>query len=224
MGQVRVEALRGVDLRVDEGEFVSIMGPSGSGKSTLLNLIGCLDRPTSGACMVAGHRTDRLSDGALADLRNRTLGFVFQDFSLLSHLDALANVELPLIYRGIARGERRRRAEEALAAVGLSHRKHHRPRQLSGGEQQRVAIARALAAGPKIILADEPTGALDSVSSQQIMAIFQRLNRERGITIVQVTHEETVARHAQRLVRVRDGRIESDEPIEHPLQAEEASA
>ncbi|MBX6351588.1 MAG: ABC transporter ATP-binding protein [Clostridia bacterium] len=219
LGQVTVEALRGVDLEIRAGEFVSIMGPSGSGKSTLLNLIGCLDVPTEGVCEVAGRRTDRLSDNALAELRNRYLGFVFQDFSLLRHLDARANVELPLIYRGLGARLRRRLAEEALATVGLASRMHHRPGQLSGGEQQRVAIARALASGPTVILADEPTGALDTVAGRVVMGVFQKLNRERGITIVQVTHEPEIARHAKRLVRLRDGRVEEDAPVPDPLDA-----
>lgn len=229
MGQVEVQALKGVDLTVYRGEFVSIMGPSGSGKSTLLNLIGCLDRPTTGTCEIAGKRADRLSDNALADLRNELLGFVFQDFSLLAHRDARQNVELPLIYRGLSGRERRRRATMALEAVGLGHRATHRPRQLSGGEQQRVAIARALAAQPLLLLADEPTGALDSANGSLIMGVFQRLNREHGLTIVQVTHEEDIARHSDRILRMRDGRLESDEPVtdrifaEVPLELEEAN-
>ncbi|MDI3317327.1 MAG: ABC transporter ATP-binding protein [Bacillota bacterium] len=220
-GQVHVDALRGVDLAVESGEFVSIMGPSGSGKSTLLNLIGCLDRPTSGSREVAGRLTDRMSDGALADLRNRFLGFVFQDFRLMPDLDALANVELPLVYRGLPARERHRLAMAALEAVGLAARAHHRPSQLSGGEQQRVAIARALVGRPALILADEPTGALDSHSSRVIMAIFQRVNREQGLTVVQVTHDERVARHASRLIRLLDGRVVSDEPVADRLLADE---
>ncbi|MDI3299079.1 MAG: ABC transporter ATP-binding protein [Bacillota bacterium] len=222
-GQVRVDALRDVDLSVESGEFVSIMGPSGSGKSTLLNLVGCLDRPTSGSREIAGQLTDRMSDGALADLRNRFLGFVFQDFRLMPDLDALANVELPLVYRGLPARERHRLARAALEEVGLAARAHHRPAQLSGGEQQRVAIARALVGQPALILADEPTGALDSQSSRMIMAIFQRLNRERGLTIVQVTHDERVARHGGRLIRLLDGRVVSDEPVVERIVEEEAA-
>ncbi|MCL6520897.1 MAG: ABC transporter ATP-binding protein [Firmicutes bacterium] len=222
-GQVRVDALRDVDLTVEAGEFVSIMGPSGSGKSTLLNLIGCLDRPSAGSREIAGASTDRMDDGELAELRNRFLGFIFQDFRLMPDLDALANVELPLVYRGLPARERHRLALKALEEVGLAARARHRPAQLSGGEQQRVAIARALVGQPALILADEPTGALDSQSSRMIMAIFQRLNRERGLTIVQVTHDERVARHGSRLVRLLDGRLVRDEPVVEPIVEEEAA-
>jgi len=217
MGQVRIDALSGIDLTVEQGDFISIMGPSGSGKSTLLNIIGCLDLPTSGTYELAGQRVDRLSDNRLADIRNRFIGFVFQSFHLIPDLDAQANVELPLIYRGIGGGERRRLAIAALEAVGLGDRRHHRPAQLSGGEQQRVAIARALVGEPAVILADEPTGSLDSRSGQTIMAIFQRLNRERGIAIIQVTHSETVARHGRRVVRLLDGQVEREEVMGQPL-------
>lgn len=218
-GAARVDALRGVDLTVNQGEFLSIMGPSGSGKSTLLNILGCLDRPTSGSYTLAGRRVDGLRDVQLAAVRNRFIGFIFQDFHLIPDLDALANVALPLIYRGVPGRERRARAEAALAAVGLSGRLRHRPGQLSGGEKQRVAIARALAAEPALILADEPTGALDSSNGRAIMAVFQRLNRERGLTIIQVTHDEAVARHGRRIVRLLDGAIDREETVDNPLQA-----
>lgn len=210
-GQVRIDALRGIDLTIEQGWFVSIMGPSGSGKSTLLNIIGCLDLPTSGTYELAGQRVDRLPDGRLADVRNQLIGFVFQSFHLLSDMDAQANVELPLIYRGLGRRERETRAKTALEAVGLGPRRHHRPAQLSGGEQQRVAIARALVGDPLVILADEPTGALDSRSGQTIMGIFQQLNRERGLTIVQVTHDENIARYGGHIVHLLDGLVEREE-------------
>ncbi|GAW92622.1 ABC transporter ATP-binding protein [Calderihabitans maritimus] len=218
-GQIRVNALKGISLTVEEGEFVSIMGPSGSGKSTLLNIIGCLDRPTSGTYELAGQRIENLSDSRLADIRNRFIGFVFQSFHLIPDLDAQANVELPLIYRGMGARERRFRAVQALEAVGLAERRHHRPSQLSGGEQQRVAIARALVGDPKVILADEPTGALDSRSGRNIMAIFQQLNRERGITIVQVTHEKDIACYGRRIVYLLDGQVEREEILEDPQVA-----
>lgn len=219
-GQIRVEALKNISVVVEKGEFITIMGPSGSGKSTLLNLIGCLDRPSSGSYLLAGEPVERLSDGKLADIRNRFIGFVFQSFHLLANLDAQANIELPLIYRGAGRRERRAKAAAALAAVGLSDRKHHLPSQLSGGEQQRVAIARALVGDPSVILADEPTGALDSASGQTIMAIFQRLNKERSLTIIQVTHEDAIARHAHRIIFLKDGKIEREETLAEPLVAE----
>lgn len=218
MGQIRIDALKGIDLAVERGDFVSIMGPSGSGKSTLLNIIGCLDPPTSGTYELAGQRVEKLADIRLAEIRNRFIGFIFQSFHLLPDLDALGNVELPLIYRGIGGRERRRQAMAALEAVGLGDRRHHRPSQLSGGEQQRVAIARALVAEPAVILADEPTGSLDSRSGQIIMAIFQRLNRERGMAIVQVTHDEHIARHGRRVVRLLDGQVEREE-VTHQLLA-----
>ncbi|MBO8168417.1 MAG: ABC transporter ATP-binding protein [Thermoanaerobacteraceae bacterium] len=214
-GQVRVEALKGVDLAVEKGDFVSIMGPSGSGKSTLLNIIGALDRPSSGIYELAGKRVDKLSDNKLAEIRNEFIGFVFQSFHLLPDLTAQANVELPLIYRGISSKERRRRAVAALESVGLGNRIHHRPAQLSGGEQQRVAIARALVGEPEVILADEPTGALDSRTGEHIMAIFQKLNREQGLTIVQVTHEEDIAHYGRRIIRLLDGEIEREEILEN---------
>ena len=209
---VDVHALRGVSLRVDAGEYVAVIGPSGSGKSTLMHLLGCLDRPTTGTLTVGGHDTRRLSDGELAKLRNLTIGFVFQSFALLARTTAVENVALPLVYRGLGRAERRRRAVEALSAVGLDHRLHHRPSQLSGGEQQRVAIARALVGEPSVLLADEPTGNLDTRSGADIMAILDRLNHERGVAVVLVTHEKGIAAHARRVVFVRDGLIERDEP------------
>ncbi|MFO7152960.1 MAG: ABC transporter ATP-binding protein [Bacillota bacterium] len=212
-GRGTVKALSDINLAVKKGEFVSIMGPSGSGKSTLLNIIGCLDRPTAGEYFLDGMKVDRLSDDKLAEIRNRYIGFVFQKFHLLQGLDALGNVELPLIYRGIGSAERKRRAKEALDAVGLSDRMRHRPSELSGGEQQRVAIARALAQEPLLILADEPTGSLDSNTGRTIMELFQKLNAERGITVVMVTHDRDMAGYGRRIVRLLDGRIKEEEFI-----------
>jgi len=214
-GQVLIQALKSINLSIEEGDFVSIMGPSGSGKSTLLNLIGCLDRPSSGTYQIAGQRVERMSDNQLADIRNQLLGFVFQSFHLLPDLNSQENVELPLIYRGMGGGERRKRAVEALKSVGLGERIHHRPSQLSGGEQQRVAIARAIAGDPKVLLADEPTGALDSRTSDTIMEIFTDLNNKRGITIVQVTHEKNVAEFGHRIYHLLDGEIERIEDVQH---------
>ena len=209
---IDVHALRGVSLRVDAAEYVAVIGPSGSGKSTLMHLLGCLDRPTTGTLAVGGQDTRSLSDGELARLRNRTIGFVFQSFALLARTTAVENVALPLVYRGLGHAERRRRAVDALSAVGLGHRLHHRPSQLSGGEQQRVAIARALVGEPSVLLADEPTGNLDTRSGAEIMAILDRLNLEHGVAVVLVTHEPAIAAHARRIVFVRDGLIERDEP------------
>lgn len=218
VGKLEVHALRGVTVTVDRGEFVSIMGPSGSGKSTLMNIIGCLDRPTSGTYHLSGQDVSRLSERALAEIRNRRIGFIFQSFNLLPSLTARENVELPLIYRGITGAIRRRLAEAALERVGLSHRINHRPLELSGGEQQRVAIARALVGKPRLILADEPTGNLDSRTGAEIMALFQQLNEEENITIIQVTHDPDMARHGKRLLYLRDGAIVSDTVVEDRLR------
>ncbi len=207
---VDVAALRGVTLRVDAGEYVAVSGPSGSGKSTLMHLLGALDRPTAGVVRINDRDISALSDTALAELRNRTIGFVFQAFHLLPRVTALENVCLPLVYRGVRRAERRQLAREALDAVGLTHRVDHRPNQLSGGEQQRVAIARALVGQPRVIFADEPTGNLDSRTGAEVMGVLDRLNAERGVAVVLVTHEPTVAEHARRQIRVRDGLIEYD--------------
>ncbi len=207
---VSIEALRGVTLRIDAGEYVAIIGPSGSGKSTLMHLLGALDRPTSGTVLVDGRDTARMSDPELAALRNATIGFVFQSFQLLARTSAVDNVALPLVYRGVRAAQRRSRAVAALESVGLGHRLHHRPSQLSGGEQQRVAIARALVGEPRVLLADEPTGNLDTRSGEEVLAILERLNVERGVAVVLVTHEADVARRARRRLHVRDGRIEVD--------------
>ena len=210
MGDVEVHALRGVSLRIDEGEFVAIMGTSGSGKSTTMNIIGCLDSPTRGHYELDGQDVSQLSKDERADIRLKKLGFVFQGFNLLARTSALENVELPMLYAGVEPAERHRRAKEALHAVGLAGREQNHPNQLSGGQQQRVAIARALVNDPKLILADEPTGALDSRTSVEVMDIFQRLNRERGITLVLVTHEPDIAEYADRVVVFKDGRIRKD--------------
>jgi putative ABC transport system ATP-binding protein len=210
VGQTAVPALRGVSLTMVSGEFVVIMGSSGSGKSTLMNLLGCLDSPSTGTYHLAGEDVLRLSSNKLAAVRNKRIGFVFQQFNLLGRATALENVELPLVYAGFGRRERRRRARAALTQMGLSDREHHRPSQLSGGQQQRVAMARALVNEPLLLLADEPTGALDSVTSDEIMAELARLN-EGGLTVVLVTHDAHVARYARRLIHLKDGRVVSDE-------------
>jgi putative ABC transport system ATP-binding protein len=217
MGDVEVHALREVSLTISEGESVAVMGPSGSGKSTLMNILGCLDRPSSGGYWLVGEEVSQLDRNALARLRNRTLGFVFQSFNLLSRTTALENVELPLLYAGVSAHERHARAREALARVGLGDRMHHHPNQMSGGQQQRVAVARALVTHPHLIVADEPTGNLDSRTSVEIMALFQELGRS-GITLLLVTHEADIARYASRVVVMHDGRVRSDER-QTPLQA-----
>ncbi len=209
MGEVEVHALRDISLEIESGEFISIMGPSGSGKSTLMNIIGCLDQPTSGSYLLEGTNIMGLGDDQLAEIRNRTIGFVFQTFNLLPRTSALENVELPLLYTGIS--NRRKRALASLEAVGLADRAHHQPSELSGGEQQRVAIARALVNEPSIILADEPTGNLDSRSGEEILAIFEALNRERGITVITVTHDLQIGARAGRIVHLFDGRMVSQE-------------
>jgi putative ABC transport system ATP-binding protein len=216
VGEVTVRALRGANLDVEAGEFVSVTGPSGSGKSTLMHILGCLDRPTSGTYRLDGRDVSRMSKDELAIIRNRKIGFVFQGFNLLSRTSALDNVELPLLYNGVERlktAERHKRAMEALHAVGLGDRFHHFPNQLSGGQQQRVAIARALVTRPTMLLADEPTGNLDTRTSIEVMGIFQRLNVERGITVLLITHEMDIAEYGTRLVRFRDGRIQIDQKI-----------
>lgn len=208
-GELRVHALRSIDLNIEVGEFVAIMGPSGSGKTTLMNLLGCLDKPSSGSYQLLGHEVAELTKSELAEVRNVVLGFVFQNYSLLPRTSALENVELPLMYAGVGGCERRERAAEALAKVGLAARLHHTPAELSGGQQQRVAIARALVTNPRIILADEPTGNLDSQTSLEIIELFQDLS-DTGITIIYVTHEPEIARFASRVLTIRDGNLASD--------------
>jgi len=221
MGDVDVHALRGVSLTVREGEFVAIMGASGSGKSTTMNIIGCLDRPTRGRYILDGEDVSEMSKDERADIRCQKIGFVFQGFNLLSRTSALENVELPMLYAGIETSERKQRAMDALAAVGLSGREQNHPNQLSGGQQQRVAVARALVNDPALILADEPTGNLDSRTSVEVMEIFQRLNRERGITLILVTHEPDIADYAGRVVVFKDGKIKRDYEIDNPRDAAE---
>ncbi len=219
MGDVVVHALRGVTLSIAKGTFVAIMGPSGSGKSTFMNILGCLDKPTSGRYELDGTTVAGLDRDQLAEIRNRKIGFVFQNFNLLARTSALENVELPLLYNGRPHRDHRERATRALHAVGLAGREDHHPNQLSGGQQQRVAIARALVNDPRIIMADEPTGALDSRTSVEIMAIFQKLNREQQITVVVVTHEPDIAQYADRIIVFKDGRVKSDRVIEQPRDA-----
>jgi putative ABC transport system ATP-binding protein len=215
MGDQEIHAVSGVDLEIKRGEYVAIMGPSGSGKSTLMNLIGCLDTPTSGRYYLNGHLVSEMNDDELARIRNREIGFVFQTFNLLPRATALHNVELPLIYAGLNRKQREERARAALKAVDLEARMHHKPSELSGGQRQRVAIARALVNDPSLLLADEPTGALDTVTGNEIMGLFERLH-EKGNTIVLVTHEHDIAMHARRIIHIRDGRVERDEKVVKP--------
>jgi putative ABC transport system ATP-binding protein len=221
MGDVEIHALRGINLKIERGDFVAIMGASGSGKSTTMNILGCLDKPTRGHYFLDGQDVSQLTKDELADIRNRKIGFVFQGFNLLSRTSALENVELPMLYLGLKAAERLKRATEALEIVGLGQRMHNMPNQLSGGQQQRVAIARSLVNHPAIILADEPTGNLDSRTSIEVMDVFQQLNEERGITIALVTHEPDIAQYARRVVVFKDGRIKRDERIDDPRSARE---
>jgi putative ABC transport system ATP-binding protein len=227
MGDIEVRALRGVSLDIEAGEFVAVTGPSGSGKSTFMHIVGCLDRPTTGEYILDGKDVSTTSKDDLARVRNQKIGFVFQGFNLLARTTALDNVELPLLYRaknGFKTADRHKRALAALESVGLGERHHHLPNQLSGGQQQRVAIARALINEPQIILADEPTGNLDTRTSIEVMGIFQRLNKERGITVLLITHEHDIAEYGTRLIRFRDGRVVADQPILHRRSADDELA
>jgi putative ABC transport system ATP-binding protein len=219
MGETEVRALDGATFSIDKGEIVAIMGPSGSGKTTLMSIIGCLDVSTSGKYVLDGESVEGMDDEELAQIRGRKIGFVFQQFNLLSRTSALENVMLPLIYAGVTGKQRRERGMQALERVGLGKRMDHAPQELSGGQQQRVAIARALVNDPAILLADEPTGALDSKTGVEIMSLFQSLHRENGQTVILVTHDEHIARHANRIIKISDGRVISDEPNPEPLQA-----
>jgi putative ABC transport system ATP-binding protein len=222
LGEIAVHALRGVSFDVTRGEMLTVMGPSGSGKSTLMNILGCLDQPTGGSYILDGVEVAGLTDDQLAEIRNRRIGFVFQSFNLLARTPALAQCELPLVYSGFSAQDRRLRALAALESVGLQDRVDHQPSELSGGQQQRVAIARALVNEPAIILADEPTGNLDTHSGVDIMRILQSLNRDQGITVLLVTHDPFIARHTHRVIRLQDGKIVGDDEVEHPLVAGQA--
>lgn len=217
LGSEIVKVLKGIDLDIDRGEYVALMGPSGSGKSTLMNLLGCLDTPTSGSYILNGEDVSKMSDDELAEIRNKEIGFVFQTFNLLPRTTALDNVALPMVYAGFSKSDRTKRAEEVLKNVGLADRMDHKPNQLSGGQRQRVAVGRALVNNPSIILADEPTGNLDSVTSVEIMKLFDKIHAE-GNTVILVTHEEEIARHAHRIVRLKDGMVESDKRQERVYQ------
>jgi putative ABC transport system ATP-binding protein len=219
LGDEEVHALDGIDLKIEKGELVSIMGPSGSGKSTLMAILGALDVPTQGSYTLDGKAVDKMNDNQLADIRSHKIGFVFQQFNLLARTSALDNVVLPLLYNGSGGRQRAEKAKAALITVGLGDRMHHKPNQLSGGQQQRVAIARALVNDPAILLADEPTGNLDSKTGAEIIALFQRLHTEKGQTVVFVTHDPFIARHTDRVIRLADGKVVGDEKVEHPLVA-----